>query len=79
MRVLFAFVKQSLAKTNENISVWISNPTWGNHKKIINHSGLKFEEYPYWDPKTKGLDFKGLMTTLEANAKKGDIILLRMF
>ena len=78
LRLLFAFVKQSLCNNNNDLKVWISDPTWGNHKKLIRHSGLTFETYPYWDPTTKGLNFKGLMEILEKNAKKGDVVLLRM-
>jgi len=78
LRILLAFVKQSLSNNNNNnINVWISNPTWGNHKKIINHAGLSFKEYPYWDPNTKGLNFNGMIDTLQKNANKGDVILLQ--
>jgi len=37
--------------------VYVSNPTWGNHLTIIKDSGLKVIEYPYFDAKTRGLDF----------------------
>lgn len=33
--------------------VLVSNPTWANHHNIILRSGLKFEEYPYYDAATK--------------------------
>jgi len=45
------------------------------HQSIIKDAGLTYKEYPYWDPKTKGLNFKGMCDTLE-NARKGSIILL---
>ncbi len=39
--------------------VLISNPTWGNHLSIVKEAGLKFSEYPYYYPLTKGLDYEG--------------------
>jgi aspartate/tyrosine/aromatic aminotransferase len=45
------------------------------HHSIIRDAGLKFKEYPYWDPKTRGLDFKGMCEALES-AKSGSVILL---
>ena len=40
--------------------VLISNPTWSNHFSIVRESGLKFVEYPYFHPATKGLDYEGI-------------------
>lgn len=77
LRLLFALVKQSLAAKNDKIMVWLSDPTWGNHKKIIRHAGLSFDTYPYWDASTKGLNFKGMIDTLDKKANKGDIVLLQ--
>jgi len=33
--------------------VLVSKPTWANHHNIIKRAGLQFEEYPYFDEKTK--------------------------
>jgi len=55
--------------------VYVSNPTWGNHNAIIKDSGLNVIQYPYFDPKTKGLNFDGMMKTL-SEAKEGSIVLL---
>ncbi|RMG44655.1 MAG: aspartate/tyrosine/aromatic aminotransferase [Candidatus Dadabacteria bacterium] len=38
-------------------SVHVSDPTWGNHHKVIGEAGLKSERYPYLDIKTGELDF----------------------
>jgi len=55
--------------------VYVSNPTWGNHNSIIENSGLKVKSYPYFCPKTRGLDFDGMIKTL-SEAKAGSIVLL---
>ena len=45
--------------------VYISNPTWANHRAIFNEAGLEVFEYQYWDPKTKGLAFDSMMDTFK--------------
>jgi aspartate aminotransferase/aromatic-amino-acid transaminase len=58
-------------------TVWISKPTWANHRGIFQAAGFKVEEYPYYDPKTKGLDFAAMKAGL-ANVRAGDIVLLHV-
>lgn len=57
--------------------VLVSNPTWSNHMSIVVKSGLKYSEYPYFYPPTKGLDYEGILKTL-SNAKEGTIVLLHV-
>ena len=66
----FTFLSQYLPRW-----VYISDPTWLNHKNIIEHTGLKWVEYPYYDPKTKGFNFEAMIKFLEG-AVSGSIILL---
>nr|PNR46151.1 hypothetical protein PHYPA_013270 [Physcomitrium patens] len=56
-------------------TVYISSPTWGNHKNIFNDAGVPWKEYRYFDPKTVGLDFEGMIEDIQ-NAPEGSIILL---
>ncbi|KAL2839563.1 pyridoxal phosphate-dependent transferase [Aspergillus pseudodeflectus] len=56
-------------------TLYLSNPTWANHHQIFTNVGFSLANYPYFDPKTKGLDFNGLLSTLRS-APKGSIILL---
>ncbi|TYI25628.1 hypothetical protein ES332_A05G062600v1 [Gossypium tomentosum] len=55
--------------------VLISSPTWGNHKNIFNDAKVPWSEYRYYDPKTVGLDFEGMMADIKA-APEGSFILL---
>jgi aspartate aminotransferase len=55
--------------------VYVSNPTWANHKPIFNNVGLETRDYSYFNPKDNGLDIGGLLADLEA-APEGSIILL---
>ncbi len=60
---------------NPDLTVWISNPTWPNHVTILNYLGIPTKEYRYFDTATRGVDFDGMMSDLQA-AKAGDLVLL---
>lgn len=55
--------------------IYISNPTWLNHKNIIEHAGLRWIEYPYYNPKTKGSDIPAMIKFLD-NGVSGSVVLL---
>ncbi|KAK9742193.1 hypothetical protein RND81_03G154400 [Saponaria officinalis] len=55
--------------------VLISSPTWGNHKNIFNDARVPWSEYRYYDPKTVGLDFEGMISDIK-EAPEGSFILL---
>jgi aspartate aminotransferase len=55
--------------------VHVSKPTWGNHVGIAQKVGLPVKEYTYYDPKTKGFDFAGMVQSLK-KAAPGSVILL---
>jgi len=55
--------------------VYIPQQTWGNHLAIIKDAGLPIRTYPYFEAKTRGLDFDGMTKTL-AGAPDGAIVLL---
>lgn len=71
LRVGAAFIAAWMPGT----TVYLSNPTWGNHRNIFADSGVEWKYYRYFDPATVGLDFKGMMEDIKA-APKGSIILL---
>ena len=56
-------------------TVYISNPTWPNHKNIFALAGVPWDTYRYFKPETVGLDFEGMMEDIE-NAPEGSVILL---
>ncbi|KAF8253213.1 PLP-dependent transferase [Wilcoxina mikolae CBS 423.85] len=59
----------------QNQSVYLSNPTWANHKQIFDNVSLPTTQYPYYYPATRGLDFEGFTSSL-LSAPRGSIILL---
>ncbi|XP_050536242.1 aspartate aminotransferase, mitochondrial [Daktulosphaira vitifoliae] len=56
-------------------TIWVPIPTWGNHGQIFKFSGLEVKTYRYYDPKTCGLDFSGMIEDL-SSAPTGSVILL---
>ena len=57
------------------VQVYLSNPTWGNHKNIFADAHVETRSYRYFDKETVGLDFEGLMADLDA-APAGAVVLL---
>ncbi|KAL2643081.1 hypothetical protein R1flu_010668 [Riccia fluitans] len=55
--------------------IYVPVPTWGNHLKIFPLAGLETRTYRYYDPKTKGLDYAGMVEDLRA-APSGAVVLL---
>ena len=55
--------------------IYVSDPTWANHKQLFSYAGFNVRTYAYYDPKTKGLNIDGMLRDLE-NAQPGSIILL---
>src|SRR5438876_5577391 len=55
--------------------VWISEPSWENHRLLFESAGFKVNVYPYYDEKSHGLDFDAMMATL-AHLPAGSIVVL---
>ena len=66
-----------LKKFKPEAALWVSTPTWANHKGIFTAAGFGIKDYPYYNPETKGVDFDGLMTALE-KVPAGDVVLMHV-
>jgi aromatic-amino-acid transaminase len=44
--------------------VWISEPSWENHRQLFEAAGFTVNSYPYYDPRTHLLDFPGMERAL---------------
>ena len=64
-----------LLKEFSSKTIWVSNPTWANHKNIFNASGLTIQDYAYYDAETKALDEDAFFQALE-KVPAGDAVLL---
>jgi aspartate aminotransferase len=56
-------------------TVYVSDPTWGNHMPLLGSSGLKLERYPYYDARSRELRFDDLLERLN-RAAPGDVVLV---
>ena len=55
--------------------VWVSDPTWDNHRAMFEGSGFAVHTYPYHDAASGGLRFDDLLSTL-AGLPRRSIVLL---
>lgn len=66
-----------LKKIKPKAAVWLSDPTWANHKGIFSAAGFTIESYPYYDPATGGVRFDDMAAALRA-AGPDDVVLLHV-
>lgn len=64
-----------LRVVNPAAEVWISDPSWENHRQLFEGAGFAVKSYRYYDPKTRGLDFAGMQESLNA-MQPGSIVVL---
>ena len=55
--------------------VWVSDPTWDNHRAMFEGAGLAVHTYPYYDAATGGVRFDAMMETLRAVPKRSVVLL----
>ena len=48
--------------------VWVSDPSWENHRSMFEGAGLAVHNYPYYDAATGGLAFDAMCAALRALA-----------
>jgi aspartate aminotransferase len=56
-------------------TVYVSDPTWGNHMPLLGSSGLRLERYPYYHAATHELRFEAMLERLD-RAEAGDVVLV---
>ncbi len=64
-----------IKRLNPRAAVWISEPSWENHRALFEAAGFEVHSYPYYDPATHGLNFPRMLAALE-RADEGDLIVL---
>jgi len=64
-----------LKRISPEAQVWISDPSWENHRQLFEAAGFKVNSYPYYDAKTHGLDFAAMQRGL-AELPAGSIVVL---
>jgi aspartate aminotransferase, cytoplasmic len=60
-----------------DVAVYLSDPTWGNHRKIMEHAGFaQVRTYAYYDDASRSINIDGMLADLGA-AEAGSIVLLQ--
>ncbi|MCB0330131.1 MAG: aminotransferase class I/II-fold pyridoxal phosphate-dependent enzyme [Bdellovibrionales bacterium] len=60
------FVQASFLKILGVKSIALSNPTWGNHKKIFPFAGLAISSYPYFDSSRAEITYDEMRKTISS-------------
>jgi len=53
-----------LRRLDPKAELWISNPSWENHRAIFEYAGFKVNEYAYYHAPTRGVDFEAMLASL---------------
>ncbi|CAN5542059.1 aspartate/tyrosine/aromatic aminotransferase [soil metagenome] len=64
-----------LKKLSPDAKVFISDPSWENHRALFTNAGFVVETYPYYDADKRGVNFEGMLGALNA-AAPGTIVVL---
>ena len=55
--------------------VWVSSPTWDNHRSMFEGAGFKVHDYPYYDASTGGVNFAAMLDTLQSLPAQSIVLL----
>ncbi|MDR2839267.1 MAG: aspartate/tyrosine/aromatic aminotransferase [Azonexus sp.] len=64
-----------LKRLNPTAKVYISNPSWENHRALFEAAGFLVEDYTYYDAATRGVNFAGMQADLN-KMPAGSVVLL---
>ena len=56
-------------------AVWVSDPTWDNHRSMFEGSGFQVHSYPYFDAASGGLLCDAMLDTLRGLPKRSIVLL----
>jgi aromatic-amino-acid transaminase len=65
------FIRQWLPRSE----VWVSDPTWDNHRAMFEGAGIPVHVYPYYDGATGGLRFEAMLETLRGLPPRSVVLL----
>lgn len=56
-------------------AVWVSDPTWDNHRSMFEGSGFAVHSYPYYDATTGGLRLEDMLACLKGLPPRSIVLL----
>ncbi len=54
-----------LRRIDPGAEVWISDPSWENHRALFEYAGFTVNTYPYYDTVTHGVNFDAMSAALQ--------------
>lgn len=64
-----------LRRVSPTAQIWISDPSWENHRALFEGAGFKVNQYPYYDSSTHGINTDQMLSCL-AELPVGSIVVL---
>lgn len=64
-----------LRRFSSGSQIWISDPSWENHRALFEADGFTVNKYPYYDAETRGIDFNGMMAELKIMPEGSPVVL----
>lgn len=64
-----------LRRFSASKQVWVSDPSWDNHRGLFEAAGFEVRNYPYYDFAARGVNFEGMLLALR-EIPSGTIVLL---
>lgn len=65
------FLRQLLPQSK----VYISDPSWENHRALFEFAGFTVENYPYYDAASHGLNFAGMLEKIQSLPTQSIVVL----
>ena len=63
-----------IKRLKPNTTIAISDPSWENHRALFEAAGFTVNNYPYYDPETRGVNFDAMLASL--NSMPADTVVL---
>ena len=64
-----------LKRFSPDSQVYISDPSWENHRALFESAGFTVNNYTYYDPATHGVNFEGMLASLKAMPEGAVVVL----
>lgn len=60
---------------NRKMDIYLSEPTWPNHRPVFSYAGMAIHNYPYYHRVAHDLDFEGMCSAINKIPSPGVILL----
>ncbi len=64
-----------LRRAAPQAEVWVSDPSWENHRALFEDAGFKVHSYPYYDAATHGVKYEAMLAAL-GKLPAGSVVVL---